>query len=871
MMDINQKLSVVKGDAKYVQHRQLHRIMEDNTAKYSKNESIIFDDNNISYKISYNELNEEANKIANLIIQKKREYHLEPNFDGDYIVAVCIAPSDKLIKILLAIWKAGASYCPIDVSFPQERINHMFQESRPILFIVENNDIKNMMHSNILTLTFTEIINQIVNNNSTNILVQDMIINSDLAIVQYTSGSTGIPKGVRLTHSMICNRIFWQWNLFPYKDEEKVNIFKTSLTFVDSISEIWSPLLSGRTILIIPKESVQNPEKFVCLLEKYKIVRLVLVPTLLRTILMFLEMNTHKKYLGNLRYWICSGESLPIKLAMHFYNYFDEKENTLLNFYGSTEVMGDVTYFQCKSNMEDKETVPIGYPIQNTIIYLLDKKFRPVENGSVGEIFVAGLNLANGYVNNRDSNKFLKNPYATSKEYDKLFRTGDFGKYEDGQIYFSGRVDSQIKIRGHRVDLSEIEKAFYNFPQVEKTIVLCFRQGEIDQAVLAFVKFNDAESMTPQEISNRLEVHLQSYMIPQIILIDSIPLLVNGKVDRQHLLNNYSLNNNNNEQSFKVEYDFTGVPDHYKEACRVLFDVITCSIGIPSFKYLSLKSNFYEIGGNSLNSIYTITLLREKGFYINISDFIKAKNMGDILYKLSQNNNVLISFEESWKASCPHLDMKSFPLKHNDKGIIKKIITDSFYGKAELEMLLKPDIHRQDYCDVIDDIWEVLVDKGLSFLVKDMNSQEIIGTSLNFDARDEPEVEIKSKLSVIFDFLEHVEGHIRDNQLPEGINKIFHAFMMGTSENLSGPENIACIHFMEYEVLNLATEKQFAGILTTNTSPLTKQMGSEIFNYKTMLEYPISSYVHRDGTRPFGKADKNDTVIVAWKDIHHQK
>ncbi|KAL5282405.1 hypothetical protein ACFFRR_005517 [Megaselia abdita] len=103
-----------------------------------------------------------------------------------------------------------------------------------------------------------------------------------------------------------------------------------------------------------------------------------------------------------------------------------------------------------------------------------------------------------------------------------------------------------------------------------------------------------------------------------------------------------------------------------------------------------------------------------------------------------------------------------------------------------------------------------------------MNSQEIIGTSLNFDARDEPEVEIKSKLSVIFDFLEHVEGHIRDNQLPEGINKIFHAFMMGTSENLSGPENIACIHFMEYEVLNLATEKQFAGILTTNTSPLTK-------------------------------------------------
>lgn len=110
----------------------------------------------------------------------------------------------------------------------------------------------------------------------------------------------------------------------------------------------------------------------------------------------------------------------------------------------------------------------------------------------------------------------------------------------------------------------------------------------------------------------------------------------------------------------------------------------------------------------------------------------------------------------------------------------------------------------------------------MSFIVKDMNSKEVIGTSLNFDARDEPEVEIKSKLSIIFDFLEHVEGPVRDNQLPEGRNSIFHAFMMGTSEKLSGQENIACMHFMEYEVLKLATRLNFAGILTTNTSPLTK-------------------------------------------------
>lgn len=262
VMDSIPKLSVVKGEDKYVQSKQIHRIFEENLATYSNNDSIIVDEDTYLIKVSYNQLNKEANKIAELIVNTKRQNQLEPNFDGDYIVAVCISPSDTLIKTLLAIWKAGAAYLPIDVSFPQDRVNHIFQESRPILFIVQNDDIKEKFNSKIKTLTLADITIETAINKTENIPTRDMIISSDLAIVQYTSGSTGIPKGkqisskiiginaftfsgVRLTHSMICNRIFWQWNVFPYTEEEKVSIFKTSLTFVDSISEIWSPLLTG--------------------------------------------------------------------------------------------------------------------------------------------------------------------------------------------------------------------------------------------------------------------------------------------------------------------------------------------------------------------------------------------------------------------------------------------------------------------------------------------------------------------------------------------------------------------------------------------------------------------------------------------------
>ncbi|XP_050357431.1 plipastatin synthase subunit B [Nymphalis io] len=825
--------------------------------------ALIYYDETCNVRMSYAELEGRTNAMARAIAAHARP--TGPNRDQDYVIAVCMQPTHNTVIALLAIWKAGASYVPMEPSFPQGRISHILKDAEPSLIIYDDTANPSMFAgSGVPPVSFEELSLEASalpadRPNDDEILVQADA--DSIAIVLYTSGSTGIPKGVRLPYSAICNRLWWQFHTFPYRDTETVCVWKTALTFVDSVCEIWGPLLHGRSLLILSRETTRDPQKLVRVFAEYQIQRLVLVPTLLRSILMYLSLNPSERPLQHLKLWVCSGETLSKELASQFFQYFGgQNDYKLANFYGSTEVMGDVTYYVLEKagQLDMFPTIPIGAPLDNCAVYLLDEEMNPSREEEPGEVWVSGRNLAKGYVGGQGSDKFCDNPYAAHPDFGRLYRTGDFGILHKGLILFAGRTDSQVKIRGHRVDLQEVERAVSSIQGVDKAVVLCYGLTSGNPEILAFVTVKPDARLSGHHIETALKNSLTNYMIPQVIVIDKVPLLVNGKVDRQGLLKMYENTNNNDDTSIPLEIDYTGVNPNDMEVARVLFETVGEVLGRSARGAISIRAGFYELGGNSLNSIYTITRLRDKGYFIEISDFLEANNLGEVLSHLTTDAD-----------NSQDGDGKQFtirPMRNEHKERVIEMIVSSFYEKAELEQFVRHEISRGDYALCVGACWAPLLAAGLSLVLEDESSKPV-AVALNFDARDEPDIELGGGLAKIMTFLEYVEGSVRDTMLPEGKGTILHSFMMATGAELSARENVSAIRALELGTERVARERRFRGVFTTNTSPLTQQLGTDVLGFQTLLDYQINQYVDSNGERTFGKAPDDMRAIVCWKPV----
>ena len=423
--------------------------------------------------ITATELNARANRVA---------HYLRARGVGPEVrVAVCLERSIDMIVALLGILKAGGAYVPLEPSYPRERARFVLQDSGARAVLTQARLVAALPEGDVPLIRLDSDWPEIARESRENPSIATSA--EHLAHVIYTSGSTGRPKGVASAHRCTVNRLAWMWDAYPFGDDE-VCCQKTALSFVDAIAEIFSPLLCGVPLVIVPDEVVKDPPQFVAALAAHRITRLVAVPSLLHVLL---ETGVTSRQLDRLRYCVCSGEALPLPLAAACREQLPA--TTLLNLYGSSEVAADVTHYAVRST--DAAAIPIGRPIANTEAYVLDADLRRLPVDVPGEIHIGGEALARGYINLPDmtAERFVPDPFS-GRAGARLFATGDLGRYRvDGHIEYRGRRDHQVKVRGFRIELAEIEAALETHPGVRDAVVVARGEGG-DKYLAAYVVGN---------------------------------------------------------------------------------------------------------------------------------------------------------------------------------------------------------------------------------------------------------------------------------------------------------------------------------------------------------------------------------------------
>ena len=467
-------------------------------------------------KVSYRELNRRANQMAHYL----RSLGVGP----EVLVGICLERSVEMVVGLLGVLKAGGAYVSLDPSYPRERLAFMIEDARVAVLLTQQRLTEQLpARGEELFCVDTEWgrISQSSDGNP-----DSGVTSENLVYVIYTSGSTGKPKGAMNTHRGICNRLLWMQETFGLTEADRV-LQKTPFSFDVSVWELFWPLLNGARLVMARPGGHRDVAHLVDLIAEQGITTVHFVPSMLQ---MFLE----DKEVGrctSVKRVICSGEALPYALQKRF---FSRLEAELHNLYGPTEAAVDVTHWACQRR-SDRQIVPIGRPVANTQIYLLDGKLEPVPIGVPGELHIGGVQVGRGYLNRSELTveRFIPDPFRNERGA-RLYKTGDLARYlPDGNIEYLGRLDHQVKIRGNRVELGEIETVLGQYPAVRETIVVAREDVPGEKHLVAYVVSGNVPGPTAGELRSFLNGKLPEYMLPSaFVMLEALPLTPSGKVDR---------------------------------------------------------------------------------------------------------------------------------------------------------------------------------------------------------------------------------------------------------------------------------------------------------------------------------------------------
>ncbi|MDX1952415.1 MAG: amino acid adenylation domain-containing protein [Verrucomicrobiota bacterium] len=535
------------------------------------------------HRLTYAELNHRANQLAHHLIRL--------GVGPEVPVAICMERSVEMLVGIVGILKAGGAYVPLDPSYPKERLAFVMDDTRtPVLITQPHLAVKLPEHQ--AKVVMLGAAHALLHSEPGENPVTSAT-GENLSYVIYTSGSTGKPKGVLITHRALINST--KARIHYYREPIQNYLLISSFSFDSSIAGIFWTLSQGGTVTLPEEGQHQDPAALARLIHSKKVSHFLSLPSLYAALLEF-----GASQLGSLKTVIVAGEACPRELPNR---HFATLQNAnLYNEYGPTESTVWSTVHHCTRSHEMRQ-IPIGKPIMNVQVYILDPARQPVPIGVIGEIYIGGSQLSRGYLNRAELNqeKFVGNPFQPGT---RLYRTGDLARFNpDGTIEFLGRIDLQVKIRGFRIELGEIENLLLAQPNIQEAVVLAREDSPGDKRLVGYVVGRGGQ-VNVGEIKTTLQKCLPEYMVPNVIVaLPKLPLTPNGKVDRKALPAPESTGSRRAYSAPQTEQE--------QKLARIWADVL-------KLERVGMNENFFELGGHSLLAIQVISRVRDQ-FQVEIS------------------------------------------------------------------------------------------------------------------------------------------------------------------------------------------------------------------------------------------------------------
>ncbi|HEX8128490.1 MAG TPA: amino acid adenylation domain-containing protein [Pyrinomonadaceae bacterium] len=571
----------------------LHRLFEEQVERTPEALAVVSGDE----RLTYGELNRRADQLAHYLRGR--------GIGAEGRVGICVERSAEMIVGLLGILKAGGAYVPLDPTYPADRLGYMIEDAGVSVLLTQKSLLGNLpadaAREGICLDADWELIAAHAAAAAPEHNAHASALPGNTAYVIYTSGSTGQPKGVLVPHRGICNTLLWRREAFTLGGADRI-LQNLSFAFDASVWQIFGALVSGAQLVLTHAEDHRDSASLIKMIVEHGITITDFPPSLLKV---FLSENGVEKC-RSLRHVFCGGEAMTRELQEQFFARLDAD---LHNVYGPTEASVDATCWTCRRD-DERPLIPIGRPICNKQMYVLDAELQPVPVGVSGELYIGGAGLAHGYVRRPDATaeRFIPHPFSTEPGA-RLYRTGDVGRYlPDGAIQFVGRNDQQVKVRGFRIELGEIESALVEHPAVQECVVIA-RDDDAsgNKTLVAYaVAETEAGAVAPGVLRIYLKEKLPEYMCPSaFVMLESLPLNANGKIDRRRL-------------PAPTEADWEQGENFVRP--RTLVEELLAEIWaqVLGVKRVGLNDNFFELGGHSLLATRIVSKARE-AFHIELS------------------------------------------------------------------------------------------------------------------------------------------------------------------------------------------------------------------------------------------------------------